>query len=929
MAAAHPPDAHTALVNQLVDAGTLTGLEAANLLQYMAPKVYVSHVHTILAASDPSAVLVAKEMLKNLVELAAERRADREGKLAAQERANRAEEDKLAAQERARAEEERARAEEERANRAEEAQDVSCMLQGLQFVSLQREGDVYIADPFASVVSTSPSSPSSPLATRKAEDKNLEKARKVILATSRASGQEPTRTEGEYFASCHMPNATLNRICSNVAEADKVARLAWAVFGTNLGKPLSDNADEYGKGEERTSPDTVHGRTADLYAALLWAIEKLGLETRWQIHYEARSTKRRDIPDFLLHLACERLNQMLSTVISHEVRASTFGRTGAATSSAGPVDDVAGGVADGVAVGGKRCAVNMIKSETAAKTVSGTIRSKLDDGLSVIITTARERLHRAADVESSRVAAIVARIKDEPGSGSTMLSSLITEYVDVRHVGADMTLQLCRATLQASRYAANRVRAAVSAGCGEPFSHAFALASTDRCIRLINVVAERRTSALPDTYTSARPQVDSSGTLLLAGNGCAVVQQSSWLPLTAEPESRPYPSGWLLLAAVLLTDPLTSCAVHLHRLIPAPASASSRGLQFPAGLSLYPCIASGGYSLIFDACWQETDDVATQRPVVVKIARSRYSVEVKWERKALTALHDEVATMHLASAATAACALRACMMHEFVAADEAAYGAVSAADAPIPHNLDTAQQEELRGFHSALANAEVEVEALVGDVGSLDDVVRALCAWPMDVAALQACPPHRLLAAAVLAGKSRLPSSIGESDDYLVVDPKGMVLDDKLAMLTSEADKINTLQRAMRDVLLALIRAHALQYVHRDVRPPNMIWVDDAQGGRAMLIDWGVCHSPTSSVEHKSVATVDLLGLIRSYHCLRSCVAERGVSLANVSGALRDGTDMIQAMNRFWDKQINSSKPVDSFCAKLMHVLRLAAPRQS
>ncbi|RYE84332.1 MAG: hypothetical protein EOO65_02445, partial [Methanosarcinales archaeon] len=260
------------------------------------------------------------------------------------------------------------------------------------------------------------------------------------------------------------------------------------------------------------------------------------------------------------------------------------------------------------------------------------------------------------DLNSEEVNEAVHSARERKSSAQApTFSTLIKGKHAVLYKSGQLT-KLNEGCLQATRYAARRVEAMLLAGCGLPAVHSLALASTDRFIRLINVVAERRVSLLPEGYTTARPVFD--GSLVCRDTGCAVVHKSTWLPLTQAGDCRvdgvhtDPPAGWLLLAAVLLMDPLTTCHVPLERIVPPPVSHTTDGLQYPDGQSLYPCIAGGGYSLVFDALWQ---DAGARRPVIIKIARSRASAQIQKERAALTVLHT---TPRQVNAQAAACAVR-------------------------------------------------------------------------------------------------------------------------------------------------------------------------------------------------------------------------------------------------------------------------------
>ncbi|RYE83046.1 MAG: hypothetical protein EOO65_04550 [Methanosarcinales archaeon] len=453
---------------------------------------------------------------------------------------------------------------------------------------------------------------------------------------------------------------------------------------------------------------------------------------------------------------------------------------------------------------------------------------------------------------------------------------------------------------------------------------------------MVSVVAERRLAYLPSDYMTARPKMDDK--LVVPDTGCTVAQYSAWLPLTGDhmkdgKRCAP-PAGWLLLAAVLLADPLTICQTHLNRLLPMPASDTSPGLHYPEGLNMYPCIASGGFSFVFDARWRQDEAGALPEPVVIKIARSK-GKDLARERDVLKALQDASDGMVPRNTVRALQALRACILsfdvHDTVAASTASAAGDGSSSAAVSrpsesHGFSAAHMESIKDVETVLHTLRTTTEAADNDA-----LVKALCAWPLDVALLSTCDTAQLLAAALKAGRSRLPCSLADAGDYLVVAPKGVSLQEKVATLGTPEGKVDFLRRAMRDVLLALVRAHALGHVQRDVRVPNIIWVDDAEhGGRAVLIDWGIsCHQKVLSDGQCSPMT-DIHGVISTYETIRTRVLGLlKTETTTCSGPMQetaedrstqDSVRMIQETNT------SCALAIDSFSAALRFVVSLCPP---
>ncbi|RYG56904.1 hypothetical protein EON66_01725, partial [archaeon] len=106
------------------------------------------------------------------------------------------------------------------------------------------------------------------------------------------------------------------------------------------------------------------------------------------------------------------------------------------------------------------------------------------------------------------------------------------------------------------------------------------------------------------------------------------------------------------------------------------------------------------------------------------------------------------------------------------------------------------------------------------------------------------------------AGALRLPQLLSSSvtPPSLIMAPVGVPLQSILNKWSDSTERTYFLMIVLVDLLLALRHAHRRRLLHRDVRPPNILWVWNqdavnhdppgaeycASNGRAMLIDWGL-----------------------------------------------------------------------------------------
>lgn len=106
------------------------------------------------------------------------------------------------------------------------------------------------------------------------------------------------------------------------------------------------------------------------------------------------------------------------------------------------------------------------------------------------------------------------------------------------------------------------------------------------------------------------------------------------------------------------------------------------------------------------------------------------------------------------------------------------------------------------------------------------------------------------LAAGQRAGRAATPWPV------LLLRPRGEALDEWVrARVETAADgaaaRVAAADAVARRVLDALAAAHALEWIHCDVRPANIVVVAD---GHAMLIDWGLATRAGQRLEPRSVA---------------------------------------------------------------------------
>ncbi|RYG56693.1 hypothetical protein EON66_02285 [archaeon] len=232
------------------------------------------------------------------------------------------------------------------------------------------------------------------------------------------------------------------------------------------------------------------------------------------------------------------------------------------------------------------------------------------------------------------------------------------------------------------------------------------------------------------------------------------------------------------------------------------------------------------------------------------------------------------------------------------------------------------QLTRLTDTHDALSSDRMMEYAGSASAATAAAAAAAFCDWASSVATLHALEPRDFLLAAVDAGESRIPLSLAQETKYLVLAPKGMTLAEKLSSLTHEDDKLALLRHAVRDVLLALVRAHAMGVRHEDVRVPNIIWVegDSVTGGHAVLIDWGLCYR-AESTKHVAKTPAPIKDVTMLLHAYRSLLSEyvdfEESTEAPMSSSTLNNVASSTMVSSKPKKQVTEWQPPDRFCAAL------------
>ncbi|RYY38242.1 hypothetical protein EON62_00535, partial [archaeon] len=306
-------------------------------------------------------------------------------------------------------------------------------------------------------------------------------------------------------------------------------------------------------------------------------------------------------------------------------------------------------------------------------------------------------------------------------------------------------------------------------------------------------------------------------------------------PLMPGEPSSDMPAGWLLLARVYLTSPNKLCRIPLDRRL-GPLGFVGQDVS---GTD-YECLGRGGYGMVFATYARDS-----KLPVAAKFALRGSVGELRLEASVLSTLS---ALCEDAMTACPSCTQMALAHAERHASDDSR-SSRSSVDA-VRRGLAVIELEkDVHKPAAPLAPAAGPMMTRAKTRLALADAAAAAAAsagagtgagtGAAPVATLAPEPP-----ALVLHAQHCLPHVphvvSAPADEYaaLITTPVGIPIDMHMQSLKSVDQRRPVARVVIRDVLRALALAHTAGWVHRDVRPCNVIW--SAERSAAVLIDWGM-----------------------------------------------------------------------------------------